>query len=116
MYLYVFALLGMDLKGFFGRGRLFLLKKSLGSNLSPSAEPSPSLEAEEPCLDSLTSPGKTSSERCTVNEVFPLLPKPIRLFLPVYHLLKCDSRLFGWGLAREELTRFFKSKKEVAPF
>lgn len=54
----------------------------IDSNLSPSADKSPSLEAEEPCFDSLTSPGRTSSDLWTVNEVFSLRPKPIRRFLP----------------------------------
>lgn len=53
-------------------------------HLSPSIDPSPSLEADDPCLDNLTSPGSTSSDLCTVNDVFPLLPKPILRFLPVF--------------------------------
>jgi hypothetical protein len=54
------------------------------ANLSPSALPSPSLDAEEP-RDSppRISPGKTSSLRCIVNEFLPFLPKPIRLFRPL---------------------------------
>lgn len=55
-------------------------------DLSPSAEPSPSLEADEP-RDSppgggLSSPGTTSSLRCTVNELLPFLPKPNLRFRP----------------------------------
>lgn len=46
-------------------------------NLSPSAEPSPSLEALEPCRA-----GRTSSLRCTVNDVLPFFPNPRRRFRP----------------------------------
>lgn len=69
-----------------GKGGSF--KGRLPGYLSPSVEPSPSLDADEPCFDSLTSPGSTSSERWTVNDVLPLLPKPILLFLPAYHRLE----------------------------
>lgn len=75
------------------------------SNLSTSALPSLSLEAEEP-RDSAprNSPGNTSSLRCTVNEFLPLLPKPIRLFLPLFYVFYiltvcCDTYvhwIFNW--------------------
>lgn len=67
-----------------GFGWLFSFKTI--ANLSPSVDKSPSLDAEEPCLDNLTSPGKTSSDRCTVNEVFPRLPNPILRFRPKRNL------------------------------
>lgn len=54
------------------------------ANLSPSALPSPSLDAEEPRESApRISPGKTSSLRCIVNEFLPFFPKPIRLFRPL---------------------------------
>lgn len=47
------------------------------ADLSPSAEPSPSLEAEEVCLDNnRISSGSTSSLRWTVKDVLPLRPNP----------------------------------------
>lgn len=70
-------------------------------HLSPSAEPSPSLEAEEPCFDSLvTSPGSTSSDRCTVNEVLPLRPNPMRRLRPV--ISKGISLKDFWKLANRD--------------
>lgn len=55
------------------------------SNLSPSCEPSPSLDIDEPCLASLlTSSGRTSSLLCTVKDVLPALPKPNLLLRPKF--------------------------------
>lgn len=49
----------------------------VGADLSPSAEPSPSLEAEEVCLDNnRISSGSTSSLRWTVKDVLPRRPNP----------------------------------------
>lgn len=62
---------------------LLLNKKFNSVDLSPSCDPSPSLETEEHCLTKCrTSSGSTSSDRCTVNDDFPLVPKPNLRFRP----------------------------------
>lgn len=62
-----------------------LIERVFVANLSPSALPSPSLDAEEPRESPpRISPGKTSSLRCIVKEFLPFLPKPIRRFRPSF--------------------------------
>lgn len=52
-------------------------------DLSPSWEPSPSLDTDEPCLTKCrTSSGSISSDRWTVNDDFPFAPKPNLRFRP----------------------------------
>lgn len=52
-------------------------------NLSPSCEPSPSLDILEVCLTKCrTSSGNISSLLCTVNELFILEPNPSLRFRP----------------------------------
>lgn len=53
-------------------------------DLSPSADPSPSLDAEDPCFERRTSPGNISSDLCTVKDVLPFFPNPILRLRPKY--------------------------------
>lgn len=62
----------------------YIWKASCGLHLSPSCDPSPSLDTEDPCFTScLMSSGTTSSLRCTVNDDLPFVPKPNLRFRPV---------------------------------
>lgn len=62
------------------KGRVKLLSSQ---DLSPSWEPSPSLDTDEPCLTKCrTSSGSISSDRWTVNDDFPFAPKPNLRFRP----------------------------------